>query len=55
VDAELELDPPFTVDNFEGVAAVPRPGGVTRFYLLSDDNASVQQRTLLVAFDWRPR
>jgi hypothetical protein len=44
-----------TVDNLEGVAAVPRPGGVTRFYLVSDDNASPQQRTLLLAFDWRSR
>jgi hypothetical protein len=55
VDAELKLEPPLTVDNFEGVAAVPRPGGVTRFYLLSDDNESDRQRTLLLAFDWRPR
>ena len=53
VEAELDLAPPLTVDNFEGVAAVERPGGVTRFYLLSDDNASSSQRTLLLAFDWR--
>jgi hypothetical protein len=53
VDAELDLEPPLTVDNMEGVAAVARPGGVIRFYLMSDDNASSEQRTLLLAFDWR--
>jgi hypothetical protein len=54
VEAELDLAPPLTVDNIEGVAAVVRPGGVIRFYLMSDDNASSQQRTFLLAFDWRP-
>ena len=52
--ARMDLAAPMTVDNFEGLAAVPRPGGV-RFYLLSDDNAQASQRTLLLAFDWRPR
>ena len=55
VEAQLELARPLTVDNFEGVAAVERPNGVARFYLVSDDNGSATQRTLLVAFDWRPR
>jgi hypothetical protein len=51
----LELRRPATVDNFEGLAAVPRPsGGAIRFYLLSDDNFSAAQRTLLLAFDWTP-
>lgn len=45
---------PWTVDNFEGVAAAPRPDGSIRFYLLSDDNFSAGQRTLLLAFDWTP-
>lgn len=49
----LELARPFTIDNFEAVAAVPIRGGL-RFYLLSDDNFQKIQRTLLVAFDWRP-
>jgi hypothetical protein len=49
----LELSRPFTVDNFEGVAAVPIRGGL-RFYLLSDDNFQRIQRTLLMAYDWRP-
>jgi hypothetical protein len=45
---------PATVDNFEALAAVPRADGSVRFYLLSDDNFSPIQRTLLLAFDWRP-
>ena len=53
--ARMDLAPPMTVDNFEGLAAVPRPDGGVRFYLLSDDNARASQRTLLLAFDWRPR
>jgi hypothetical protein len=51
---ELILAPPLTVDNFEGLAALPRPDGSLRLYLLSDDNFSSLQRTLLIAFDWRP-
>ena len=46
----IELKHPGTVDNFEGIAAVATPGGV-RLYLLSDDNFSDTQRTLLLAFD----
>lgn len=43
------------VDNFESLAAEERPDGSVRFYLLSDDNLGANgQRTLLVAFDWRP-
>jgi hypothetical protein len=53
VAGQLELAKPLTVDNFEGLAAVRRPGGATRFYLLSDDNASAGQRTLLLAFEWQ--
>lgn len=52
--ARLELARPLTVDNFEGLAVVPIPRGL-RFYLLSDDNFQSLQRTILMAFDWRPR
>jgi len=45
---------PLTVDNFEGLAAVPAKDGAIRFYLISDDNFSSSQRTLLLAFDWKP-
>jgi hypothetical protein len=51
---ELDLARPLTVDNFEGLAAVPGVGGQVRFYIVSDDNFSRLQRTLLLAFDWRP-
>lgn len=53
--ARMDLAAPMTVDNFEGLAAVPRADGGVRFYLLSDDNGNASQRTLLLAFDWRPR
>lgn len=48
----IELSLPSTVDNFEGVAALARADGV-RLYILSDDNGSPRQRTLLLAFDVR--
>jgi hypothetical protein len=53
--ARLDLAPPITWDNYEGVAAVAGRNGGIRFYLISDDNGSARQRTLLLAFDWRPR
>jgi hypothetical protein len=52
--ARLDLAKPLTVDNFEGVDFVPRPEGGYRVYILSDDNFSASQRTLLLAFDWTP-
>ncbi len=53
--AQMDLAPPLTVDNFEGLASVPSPNGGIRFYLMSDDNGASSQRTLLLAFDWRPK
>ncbi|WP_332654850.1 esterase-like activity of phytase family protein [Brevundimonas sp.] len=50
--ALVELSLPSTVDNFEGIAAVRHGDGV-RLYILSDDNGSERQRTLLLAFDVR--
>jgi len=49
----IELRPPASVDNIEGIAAVATARG-TRLYLLSDDNANPLQRTLLLAFDVKP-
>ncbi len=49
----IQLRPPASVDNFEGIAAVATPTG-TRLYLLSDDNANPLQKTLLLAFDIPP-
>jgi hypothetical protein len=51
---QMELRGPLTADNFEGLAAVPSKDGAVRFYLISDDNFSNSQRTLLLAFDWKP-
>lgn len=45
------LDAPFPVDNFEGISAVRTREGATRIYIVSDNNKSAQQRTLLLAFD----
>ena len=52
---EMTLAAPFTVDNFEGIAIVPRPPDGIRLYLVSDDNGSTAQRTYLLAFDWASR
>jgi hypothetical protein len=48
---EMTIAPPLNVDNFEGIAVVPRPEGGIRLYLISDDNGSDTQRTYLFAFD----
>lgn len=54
VGVELaRLASPLQVDNFEGIEVVPAPGGGTHVYLLSDDNFSLLQRTLLLQF-WMP-
>ena len=50
---ELVLDRPLVADNFEGVAIVGDSDQMFRIYLLSDDNASAQQHTYLLAFDWQ--
>lgn len=47
------LAPPLTHDNFEGVAAVRERGG-TVLWLVSDDNQSILQRTLLLKFRLDP-
>jgi len=46
--AQIRL--PYTVDNMEGVAARRGAAGETLIYLLSDDNFSALQRTLLLMF-----
>jgi len=45
-----EITPDMTVDNIEG-AAVVTVDGRQRLYLISDDNFSASQRTLLMSFD----
>ena len=44
------LAPPYTVDNFEGLAVFPDKRGGTIIYILSDDNFNPLQRTLLLQF-----
>lgn len=46
----IQLRPPASTDNFEGIAAVATPTG-TRLYILSDNNDLFLQKTLLLAFD----
>lgn len=45
------LAPPLPLDNFEAIAAVRMPDGAIRIYIVSDDNFSDRQRTLIYAFD----
>lgn len=45
------LGPPLTVDNMEGIAARRGGAGETLVYLISDDNFSGFQRTLLMMFE----
>lgn len=40
-----------TIDNFEGIAARQMPDGRVRLYVVSDDNFSASQRTLLMVYD----
>ena len=47
--AELGAD--FELDNFESVAVTPLPDGGARLHLISDNNFSPAQRTLLYVFD----
>jgi len=47
------LSLPLSVDNSEGLATVPAPGGGQWIYVLSDDNFNhMLQRTLLLKFLW---
>ncbi|HEX9880418.1 MAG TPA: hypothetical protein VGB25_09515, partial [Candidatus Binatia bacterium] len=46
----LLLAPPLEVDNFEGAAVHRDPEKGTFIYLVSDDNYSPLQRTLLLQF-----
>jgi hypothetical protein len=45
------MNPLVTMDNFEGVAARRMPDGRVRLYIVSDDNFSASQRTLLMIFE----
>ena len=48
------LAAPMTLDNMEALAHFQAPGGETYLYLLSDDNFSDRQSTLLLQFELLP-
>ena len=43
------------LDNIEGLAAEPLPGGAMRLWMVTDNNLQQRRRTLLVAVELRPR
>lgn len=49
-----EFTPPLKIDNMEGMAIAAEPGGGMLLYLISDDNRSALQRTLLMLFRLAP-
>lgn len=49
------LDPVIPRENYEGIAIRPRTDGRIDVWLISDDNLSVMQRTLLVKLIFDPR
>lgn len=49
--ALFELKPPMNVDNFEGITVETLDDATHRLWLISDNNFSDKQRTLLFAFD----
>lgn len=51
VVAEAKLQRPLPVDNFEGIALSERADGGVRVWLISDDNFSDRQKTILLAID----
>lgn len=42
------------IDNMEGLAVRPGANGETMIFIVSDDNKSMLQRTLLLQFAWKP-
>ena len=46
------LASPLTVDNFEGIAVAALKNGQTSIFLVSDDNFSKDQRTLILSFTY---
>ena len=47
----VELGNPIPMDNFEGMAFLQEESSQAILYILSDDNYSPSQRTLLVMFE----
>ena len=49
-----EMNIALTIDNFEGLAAKKLADGTVRLFVVSDDNYSSAQRTLLMIYDLPP-
>jgi hypothetical protein len=47
-----DLDAPLPTDNYEGLAVMPDGKGGAVLWLISDDNDSSAQRTILLRLDW---
>lgn len=50
----IRFEAPRTVDNFEGLTVCPRAGGGASIFIISDDNFSALQRTLLFQLEIIP-
>ncbi|MDH4414004.1 MAG: esterase-like activity of phytase family protein [Rhizobium sp.] len=52
LDGEILFDANYLsqIDNMEGIDAIPEPDGSVRLILVSDDNHSILQRTLMLEF-----
>lgn len=48
------LDGSVPMDNYEGITIVPLADGAVNIWLISDDNTSALQRTLLLKLRWTP-
>ncbi|MEE2691637.1 MAG: esterase-like activity of phytase family protein [Pseudomonadota bacterium] len=53
-DLLAQLSPPFVVDNMEGLDVRRGPHGETLLYVMSDDNFSSRQKTILLLFEVAP-
>lgn len=51
VTNDISIQSPLLSDNFEGVTSEDMGNGIVRVWIVSDDNFSASQRTLLYAFD----
>lgn len=49
-----DLHPPLPTDNYEGLAIEPTNDGGAWVWVISDDNAMILQRTLLLKLHWKP-
>lgn len=47
-----KIESPVPLDNYEGLAVTPRADGKLTLWLVSDDNAMVTQRSLLLKMSW---